>query len=235
MDPAAGTGTAADTGAGTGDGTAGVQPTTDTTTTAGTGTGTAGTPDVAALQADLDKWKALSRKHEAQSKANADAASAAATNKDMLAKVAEALGLAAGDKAPDAGAITAQLQAAQAAAAQQARENAVLRAASRLAADGDALLDSRAFLAQIAALDPADTAGISEAITTAMKDNPRYGAAGTATPTPPARQASTAGSFDGAPGGQRQWTGDDVNRATPAQVLKAMKDGLLKQHMSSPG
>lgn len=228
MDPAAGTGTATDTGAGTGDGTAGVQPTDG-------GTGTAGTPDVAALQADLDKWKALSRKHEKQAKDNADAATTAATNKDMLAKVAEALGLASGDKGPDPAAITAQLQAAQAAAASQARENAVLRAAGRLGADGDALLDSRAFLATIGGLDPADTAAIGEAIAAAVKDNPRYatGAAAPGAPATPTRQASGTTDFNGSPGGQRQWTEADVQRASPAQLTKATKEGLLTQYLTS--
>jgi hypothetical protein len=216
-----------------------VAPAAVTATDAGTDAGTGDAVDYKALYeaatGDVDKWKGLSRQHEKRSKENADAAAAAAANQENLRKVAEALGLSAGDKAPDASAITAQLQAAQAAAAQQARENAVLRAAGRLAADGDALLDSRQFLTSIADLDPTDTAGINEAIKTAMKDNPRYAAAaaGAQPVTPPARQASGTADFNGSPGGQRQWTEADVIRATPAQVRKATADGLLAQYLSS--
>lgn len=226
----------------------------------GTGTGTAptttpgatpdattdGTVDYKALYeatvADAEKWKTFSRKHEKDAKANAEAAQAAATNKDMLAKVAAALGLDSGDKGPDAAAITAQLETAKAQATAQARENAVLRAAGRLGADGDALLDSRAFLAAIGDLDPADATAIGEAIAAAVKANPRYaaGATGTGTgdgipaaPVPPARQASGTTDFNGAPGGNRQWTEADVARATPAQLRKATTDGLLKQYLSN--
>jgi len=216
-----------------GDGTA-----TDTATATTTDATTNGTPDYKALYeatvADAEKWKTFSRKHEKDAKANAEAAQAAATNKDMLAKVAAALGLDAGDKGPDPAAITAQLQAAQAAAASQAREVAVLRAAGRLGADGDALLDSRAFLAAIADLDPTDTTAIGEAIAEAVKANPRY-ATGTATSVPatPTRQASGTSDFNGSPGGQRQWTEADVARATPAQLRKATADGLLTQYLTS--
>lgn len=218
---------------GDGDGTA-----TDTATATTTDATTDGTVDYKAMYeasvVDAEKWKGFSRKHEKQAKDNADAATAAASNKDMLTKVAEALGLASGDKGPDPAAITAQLAAAQAATAQQARENAVLRAAGRLGADGDALLDSRQFLAAISNLDPADSTAIGEAIAAAVKDNPRYatGAAGTQSVVQPQRQASGTSDFNGAPGGQRQWTEADVQRAPHAEVIKATKAGLLKQYLS---
>lgn len=219
MDPTTDTGTAADTD-------------TDTTTAAAqTDIGTApATPD---LQAEVDKWKALSRKHEKQSRENAAAATTAADRQASLDKVLAALGMESGATTPDAAAVTAQLQAAQTAAAQQARENAVLRAAGRLGADGDQLLDSRAFLAAIGDLDPADTAAIGEAITEAVKTNPRYAAgAATGAPATPTRQASGTTDFNGSPGGQRQWTEADVVRATTAQLEKATADGLLKQFLT---
>lgn len=222
------------------------------TDTAGTGTDTVtatdgdgttadpaagGTPDYEALykasQLDVDKWKTQSRKHEKLQKENAAAAATVPAQQDMLAKVAAALGLDTGDKAPDAAAITAQLEAAKASAASQAREVAVLRAAGRLAADGDALLDSRAFLAQIADLDPADTAAITEAINQAVKANPRYAAGAAQTVVTPTRQASGTTDFNGSPGGQRQWTEADVARATPAQLATATKAGLLAQYLTS--
>lgn len=211
---------------------------TDTATATATDAATGETVDYKALyeaqQADTDKWKGLSRQHEKRSKENADAAAAAAANQENLRKVAEALGLGTGEKTPDASAITAQLQAAQAIAAQKDRELAVLRAAGRAGADGEQLLDSRQFLAQIADLDPTDTAGISEAIKAAVTANPRYAAAaaGAQPVVQPARQASGTTDFNGSPGGQRQWTEADVQRASHAEVIKATKAGLLTQYLS---
>lgn len=209
-------------------------------TTTGTDTGTGTTPASPAAptvdwQAEAEKWKHLSRQHEKRAKDNADAATAAQTQQQLLAKVAETLGLPTGDaKTVDSAAIEAKLAAAQAATTAQARENAVLRAAGRLSADGDALLDSRSFLQSIAELDPTDTAGINAAIAEAVKANPRYAANGTTAPaTPPAPARSTATSFEGAPGGQRQWTAEDVARATPAQMSKALRDGLLKTYLTN--
>lgn len=215
-----------------------------TDTTAATDTGTAATTDATATitatdttdwKAEAEKWKALSRQHEKRSKDNADVAQSAAGQRELLTKVAEALGLPTGDaKQLDPAAVEAQLNAAKAATAAQHRENGVLRAASKLGADGDALLDSRAFLTTIAELDPTDTAGINAAIAEAVKANSRYAVNSTAAPaapTPPAR--STATSFEGAPGGQRQWTAEDVARATPTQVSKALGDGLLKNYLSN--
>lgn len=213
-----------------------------TDTTATTDTGAAATSAATAAQAapatdwqaEAEKWKALSRKHEKQAKDNADAAKAESGQRDLLSKVAEALGLSTGDaKQVDAAAVEAKLAAAQAATLAQHRENAVLRAAGKLGADGDALLDSRSFLATIADLDPADTAGINAAIAEAVKANSRYATNGTAAPAIPPAPRSTATSFEGAPGGQRQWTAEDVARATPAQMRKALKDGLLTAHLTN--
>lgn len=216
-----------------------------TGTDTGTGTeGGAGTPDYKALyeatQADVDKWKTLSRKHERQAKENADASAAAAAEQAKLDKVLTALGLdTATSKTADVDTITSQLQAARAAQRAHAVELAVLRAAGRNGADGDALLDSRSFLDSLNGVDPADTAAITDAIKTAVTTNPRFGRAATdtdgaaTTTTPPARQASSTSDFSGAPGGQRQWTEADVQRATPAQLRKATADGLLKQYLGN--
>lgn len=198
------------------------------------------TPDAATqptatvdYQAEAEKWKALARKHEAQAKANVAAASDAETQKANLAKVLAALGVE-NTAAADPAAITAQLQAAQAAERQRSTELAVLRAASRLEADGDALLDSRSFLDSIKDVDPSDPAAVSEAIKAAVTANPKFARAGApAAPAAPAPRRTSGGQFDGAPGGNRQWTAEDVARATPAQVAKAMRDGLLNQHLSA--
>lgn len=218
---------------------------TATDTTAATDTGMAATSDQTAAttttatdttdwRAEAEKWKALSRQHEKRSKENAEAAQAATSQRDLLNKVAEALGLSTGEaKQLDPAAVEAKLAAAQAATIAQHRENAVLRAAGRLGADGDALLDSRAFLSSIADLDPTDTAGINAAIAEAVKANPRYATTATTPATPPAPARSTATSFEGAPGGQRQWTAEDVARATPSALTEAISKGLLKNYMSS--
>lgn len=227
--------------------TAGTGTETATETTDGTGTPT--TPDYEAMHkaaaADVEKWKALSRKHEKQAKENADAGQTAAQRQAALDKVLAALGVeGTGSKAPDVDAITAQLQKAQADGRARAVELAVLRAAGRNGANGDALLDSRSFLESLDGVDPTDAAAITDAVKAAVTANNRYaltadtaGADGTgtqpATPAAPARQASTVGEFNGAPGGQRQWTEADVQRATSAQLEKAIGDGLLKQYLNT--
>lgn len=195
--------------------------------------------------AEAEKWKAIARQNEARAKANADAAKANEQQRELLAKVAAQLGLS--DPAPDPAAITAKLEAAERASKASARELAVLRAATRLGANGDELLDSRQFAASIEGLDPADPEAITAAIKAALASNPgKYGAAtgapaaaATATGQQGAQQpaaapqASTVSEFNGSPGGQRQWTKADVDRATPAQVAKAMRDGLLDAYLAS--
>lgn len=201
---------------------------------------TAGTqPTVEQLQADVEKWKALSRQNEQKAKANRDADEA---QRKLLADVAAKLGIPTGDGKVDPAAITAQLEAAQRETKARSTELAVLRAAGRLGADGDALLDSRQFMAQLDALE--GTEAIESAIKLAVAQNPaRYAAAaaqtgaaaatdgapanGTATATGTA-SASSAGDFTGAAGGNRQWTQADVDAAKPEQVVKAMEQGLLK-------
>jgi len=219
-----------------------------TGTDTGTGTdGGTGTPDYKALYeatlADAEKWKGLSRKHEKQAKENADAGQTAAQRQEALDKVLAALGVDAGSsKTPDVNAITAQLQQAQAETRARAVELAVLRAAGRNGADGDALLDSRQFLSSLDGVDPNDATAVTEAVKAAVTANPRYaltadtasqGANTSQQPPAPQRQASTVGEFNGAPGGQRQWTQADVDRATPAQLEKAVGDGLLTNYLNS--
>lgn len=222
-------------------------------TEAGTGEGTGtseggAAPDYKAMyeasQADATKWKALSRKHEKQSQANADADKVAAERQDSLNKVLSALGLdTGGDKTPDVSAVTAQLQQAQAEGRARAVELAVLRAAGRNGADGDALLDSRSFLNSLKDVDPTDSAAIADAVKAAVAANNRYAAPGADTAgqgsntgqqqAAQQRQASSVGEFNGAPGGQRQWTQADVDRATPKQLEKAIADNLLVNYLNS--
>ncbi len=78
----------------------------------------------------------------------------------------------AGEK-PDAEALTKALTERDADAKQAKTELAVFRLAAKQGADADALLDSRAFLAKIAELDPTDAKAITKAITDAVTDNPK--------------------------------------------------------------
>lgn len=188
------------------------------------------------LAAEVEKWKAMSRHNEAQAKANAAAAQASAAQSDLLAKVAQALGLP--EATPDPAAISAKLAAAELESRTRATEIAVLRAAQGLKADGDALLDSRAFLTQLKDVDPTNLEAVKAVVAAAVAAEPaRFGkTSDVQAPTvPPVAPTSTGGSFNGAPGGNRQWTAQDVKAASPAQVTKAMHDGLLRDYMATPG
>lgn len=225
-------GTATDAAAATTTTAAGTGTTDAGTAAAGTGTATqTAAPTVEQLQADVDKWKAHSRKNEAALKAKNDGDD---TRNKLLLEVAQKLGIESAGGQPDAAAITAQLDAANRETKVRSNEVTVLRAASRLGADGDALLDSRTFMAQVDGLDGAEA--IEAAIKLAVAQSPaRYGRSGqsaadgtgaaTATQT---ATASSAGTFDGAQNGARQWTDADVARATPAQVKEAHDKGLLR-------
>lgn len=78
----------------------------------------------------------------------------------------------AGDK-PDPEQLAKDLATRDAEALSAKRELAVFKAAGKQGADADALLDSRAFLAKIADIDPAKTADIVKAIEDAVKENPK--------------------------------------------------------------
>ncbi|WP_104088005.1 hypothetical protein [Arthrobacter sp. GMC3] len=80
---------------------------------------------------------------------------------------------AKGDEKPDADVLTKALAERDSDAKAAKTELAVFRLAGKSGADADALLDSRAFLAKIAALEPTDTAGITKAIEDAVKNNPK--------------------------------------------------------------
>lgn len=78
----------------------------------------------------------------------------------------------AGEK-PSVEALTTALAERDADTKQAKTELAVFRLAGKQGADADALLDSRAFLAKIADLDPSKTADIEKAIKEAVTDNPK--------------------------------------------------------------
>lgn len=190
-------------------------------------------------KAEADKWKALARKHEDQNKATREQLTEAEKQsaqfeqqQKLLALIAEKTGVKLDDGPPDPDKLTADLTAARADAKQRAVELAVYRSAGKAGADADALLDSRAFQKAVADLEPsADdfAAKVTEAITKVVEESPRYKLPEPAKPEPPRPTVakSGGGEFTSTPGGNRQWTEDDVRQASPAEVAKAMDDGLL--------
>lgn len=168
---------------------------------------------------DDDPAAELARLRKELSSANSEAAKARTTAKKQAAEEAKAslvqemgkaLGLIKDDKdeAPDPAKLTAEIERAQRAHRDTAIELAVYRGASKHGADPDALTDSRAFLASIKDLDPADE-GFAKAVTAAIKaavtDNPKLKAQGQA----PAR---TSGDFSGGSGGRPKDDSIDAHR-----------------------
>jgi hypothetical protein len=177
-----------------------------------------------------------------KAKESADALAALQTkSQQQLDGIAKALGLAPEQATPeqimaerDAARATADANAAR--ARESAVELAVFRAASAAGANGNALLDSRTFVALLAGLDPAaDDFGqrVSDVIATAVEGNPgwKLTAPAPAPPVPPAPPTvpkSGTGPVTGVPDGPRQLTDADVARMSPSEVQKAMDDGLLQ-------
>jgi hypothetical protein len=175
--------------------------------------------------------------------------------------LAIALGLKSGDEPPDPVKLAAELKAAQEKAAAEISQRdaairtsqvelAVLRNAGRHGGNGDALLDSRSFMAKVNGLDPsaddfADQLG--DAIKAAVESSPQYKA--TAAPPaggngdgngggqkPPATPARSGGEHT-TPGGNRQWTIEDVRAvrtandpSTAAKLIdEAVNSGFLSE------
>lgn len=190
----------------------------------------------------------------AQFKADAEqretARAAAETERNR--KLAVALGVAPEDEPPDPAKLAEQMerQAQEHTSALAARDAeirqrdirlAVLAQAPGLDANGLLLMDSMSFLGTLSGLDPAaeDFAErVGEAVTAAAAANPQYKLTPAAPPAggppvPPVPPRS-GGEFNGAPGGNRQWTVEDVEKATAAQVEKAQEQGLLVNLGYSP-
>jgi hypothetical protein len=162
-------------------------------------------------------------------------------------RLAKALGLVNDDEPPSVDELTKQLEAsnstateAQNAARATRVELAVFRAAAAANVDANALLDSRSFVSQIVGLDDTaeDFSGkVNALIEKAAEQNSRYKlkredptqpAPPVEPPAPPAVPRSGAEGFTSAPNGPRQWTEQDVERASPKQVEEALEKGLLQ-------
>jgi hypothetical protein len=102
----------------------------------------------------------------------------------------------------------------------QAVEAAVRRVAPGLGADADQLMDSRAFAATTRDLDPhaPDFASqVVAAVQQAAEADPRFRAA----------SAPAAARQPAVLEGERQWTDEDVERSSPAELQAAIDNGLL--------
>lgn len=175
-----------DTGNGAGN-SAGAQGAGSTNSTAAGGGTDAGTDqakndgtlpdDPIALKAEIERL----RRENASSRVNAKTQAADEARQQLVNELGKALGLVKDDGAtPTAEQLTAQVTQAQQAARQSAVELAVYKAAGTHQGDPNALLDSRAFLAKVADLDPAAAdfqTKVSDAIKAAVTENPKLKAA----------------------------------------------------------
>lgn len=197
-------------------------------------------PDPEQLQSELSRARKDAAKYRRQLRElqAAQTSGGGAGTDDSKRKVIDAIGAdaarALGIEAPAEPArdgTDRKLAEAETARRQAQVEVAVLREASRQGVDGDALLDSRSFIGSLADLDPSDS-DFAGQVADAIKDNAKNGRKAGTQRQAPAR--SGTGQLNGAPGGQRQWTAEQVKRATPADVAKAMRAGLLRDYMTSP-
>ncbi|MDN5380722.1 hypothetical protein QEP66_01070 [Streptomyces sp. LB8] len=173
------------------------------------GTGQQGGEDAAARIARLEAELAEARKEAGKQRTTAKQRAAEEAKRELAHQIGRALGIVDDDQAPDPDQLAQQLAAEQARARQTAVELAVYRAAPAAGADPDALLDSRAFAAAVADLDPTDTDAIKAAITAAVEANPRLAAQQQAPrQQAPAGPARTGAEFAG---------GGGAAEITPAQ------------------
>ena len=126
--------------------------------------------DPAKAKAEIERLRAENGKDRTTAKTKA----AEDARNELTQSIGKALGLIKdGDAKPDPEALTRQITETTAKAKQAQTELAVYKAAGKNGADADALLDSRAFLAKIADLDPSKTADIEKAIKEAVTSNPK--------------------------------------------------------------
>ena len=146
-------------------------------------------------------------------------------HQEALDAIAAALGLK-GDDDPATAAKTAAEE--RDAARQEARatkiENAVLRIAAKHGANPEALTDSRSFMKQLEAIDPAAedfAAQVDAAVKKAVEANPSLKGASPA----PARSGGPVGGGAAIP---VQLTREDLLKMSPEEIVQADKDGRLK-------
>lgn len=126
--------------------------------------------DPAAARAEIEKL----RKENASTRVNAKQTAAEEARNQLTQEFGKILGLVKDDDPVTPEHLSQQLTEAQTTAANTARELAIFKAAADAKADANALLDSRAFLNKVAAIDPTDTAALAAAISEATTSNPRF-------------------------------------------------------------
>jgi len=137
--------------------------------------------------------KALAAEREQSKTARAEATAAKAAQDAITLSIGKALGLVKDNEPADPEAVARQLADSGSETKQAKIELAVFKAALTVGADPGALLDSRAFMVALKDIDPSDSAAVTAAITTAVTDNPRLGAApGSRLPAPNPAQGSSA-------------------------------------------
>lgn len=160
--------------------------------------------DPDAAKAEIERLRAENAKDRTTARDNA----AKAARDALVQDLGKALGLVDDkDQAPDVDALTRAAADREAEAKQARVELAVYRAAGKHDADADALLDSRAFLAKLDGIDPADTDKIAEAIKAAVNDNPKLKTA---------RAARQGGAEFTGGTGERRTKASDLNEAVAA-------------------
>ncbi|WP_224274075.1 hypothetical protein [Streptomyces sp. LS1784] len=164
--------------------------------------------DQAAEIARLTKELTDARKQVGKERNDAKATAAQEARTALVQELGRALGLVQDEKdtPPDPAKLTAEIERVTSAHRETAVELAVFRGAATHGADPGALTDSRAFMAQLAKLDPADdkfTAKVGEAIKAAVADNPKLAAA-------PAKTDSGSTDFNGSTGDKPKSTSSSV-------------------------
>jgi hypothetical protein len=170
--------------------------------------------DQAAEIARLTKELADTRKEVGKERTTAKETAAQEARNALVQDLGKALGLIKDEKAPppDPAKLTAEIERATAAHRETAIELAVFKGAAAHGADPGALTDSRAFMAQLGKLDPADSAfakKVGEAIKAAVTDNPKLAAT-------PAKSDSGSTDFNGSTGDKPDGgpqTIDDIREA----------------------
>lgn len=180
-------------------------------------------------KAEAEKWKALSRKNEDQSKANYGELQTLRQQQDtqqqLLRTLAEKAGVQVDAETPEQ--LKSRLAEVQGQLKQRDVESAVASKAAALGIDPQLLLDSRSFANKLSALDPAApdfTTQVESLVSDASSDN-RF----KTRKTPPVQQPS--GDFSGqADASMQQWTREKATQMAkdnPEALLKAIDAGLL--------
>lgn len=171
-----------------------------------------------------------SRKWEQRSKENYEGAQRAQQLEQQLTAMKQALGLESAEQLPEhvqqrlAAAERAQVEAEER-AAELAYQTTVNQVATTAGLDAEALLDSGAFRQAVAdeldddGFDDADLLAAVQKVAKEFSKRSRFAGG-----RPSSR---SGGEFNGAPGGTKPVSEEELARMTPEQVTKALEEGRL--------